>query len=551
MSDFKQAPNELGRSSYGRAYMAAAAITVVGIATSLWAFYADASWAPLPFVVAVLAAFATVGIFGYRSEETAESFFFYTRRMPPTLFKWTYVTANVGLFSSIFYSTFIAYALGPAGMVYPLVAWLLGMYWFSRNIPRLLPFFKEGASIHDFIACRYGHTERSRLVLRRITSSVTITLLWCSIAIEVKFGADIAAGMFGWASAFSAAAAIAVIGTIYTYFAGYRGATRTDFVQGLMMGLGAICLIGYSVYLMVARPVAFNENYTTLKGVFLGPTPLILPGIVVLMLLYQFCVMDMWQRCIAAAESFSDEPEEQQIARLKKATFSGAIPLFLLMFFAWYIVGLAAAATGLTDDPTAVLPALLTSLSSGGWAPFVLLLVIIGAFAGAIISTFDTYLMALTQAFMYDWYGPSRPHLRGVAKNSRNAPEAESKRFVNASRFWLAIFGISAIVVAAFQLRLLDFWVGMYSLMLALFPAVFFGIRRGPVSVRDAVSSRAAIISIVAGFLTSLTFGILGTFTTLTLGSLAFSDVGPIATLTVAFAGLAVGGIGRRRKTDA
>lgn len=513
-----------------RANWIAAALVVAGLVTSIWMYGTGSSAAIAPFLVSLLTAFLLIGISEYKSDDTPDGFFLYERKMPTRFFGWTYVASNVGLFSSIFYSIYIAHYFGPAGMLWPTLAWFTGMFWFSRSLPKLMPFLQKGQSIHEFIGHTFGRTERERLLIRRATSLVTITLLWASIAIEVKFSADLVSAMFGLSSAVTVASVVAVLATIYAYLSGYRGATRTDLAQGIMMAVGAVALAIASIYFLRDRPFVFDENYTSKRGLLLGPSWSSLAGMVALLLPYQFCVMDMWQRCIAISQANASDSPEVRIEKMRAQSFSQPAIIFLLLFICWFIVGVVTKGTGFAVDPSDVLGPLLAYLGQNGLLGFIVLIFALGAFGAAVMSTFDTFLVALVQAFMYDWYGQTRPHLRAVIQG--NSTDFDRRRFVNAARFWVGVFGLSAIVLAGVDFPLLAFWVGMYSLMLGFFPAVYLGISYPEYCARR-ISAKSAAISIFVGFLCALLCGVLGTVYGKSIAGVSFSDIGPVATLVV------------------
>jgi len=215
---------------------------------------------------------------------------------------------------------------------------------------------------------------------------------------------------------------------------------------------------------------------------------------------------------------------------------------------------MAAKWTGFETDPSQIVHATVTVLAQpSGFVDFFISLLVFGAFAGAVLTTFDSYLIALTQGFMYDWYGLMRPRLRSVARWSMKQSNAddigiteptkeEKQGFVSASRFWLGFLGISAIVIAAVEVSLIDFWVGMYSLMLGFFPAVYFAIEAKE-SARKRIGSNWVIVSILLGFSVALLGSITGTFFGVTVYGTSATNIATVASLTLAACviGIAVG----------
>lgn len=510
------------------AYILAVTIASAGLCLSIVWHVLDSHLKYVAFPASTLIAFLVIGATAYNKNETPEGYFFHNRKMPPSLFSWTFVTANVGLFSSIFYSTYIAYYFGPAGMIWPMAAWFGGMWLFAHYSRRLIPFFKTGASVHDFIGKTYGQGDIAKeTLLRRLTSTVSLSLLWCSLAIELKFASSLAASSLGIGASWLIATAIAATGTAYTYFAGYRGTVRTDRVQGLLMAMGAIALITFSIRLASQSPINVGDEYLKVTGYFIGPAPFSLIAMVVLLLPYQFCVMDMWQRCIAIAHSNPNATEDQQVQIIKRVAFRHAVLPFLLMFVAWYACGVTAKWTGLSVSPETVLFDVLAYLfNSPDTLTFLIAIIVCAAFIGAVITTFDSFLIAFTQGFMYDWWGLSRPHLRSVITSPATATADQNSNFVAASRFWLSFAGISAVAITAFQFEFISFWVGMYSLMLAFLPCVITAIIFPRFAQR--VKPVAAATSIVSGFMLALSSAIAGTLFSATAFGVSLTDIGTI-----------------------
>jgi Na+/proline symporter len=524
-----------------------AALTLLGAAISYFLYQTDSPLAPFPMLGAAFIAFLIIGATEYTSPDTPDGFFLYERRMPIGYFAWTYVAANVGLFSSIYYSLYLAHYFGPAGMLWPTLAWVVGMYWFYRCTPRVRDFFSKGQSIHEFIGTTFGRTDRERLMLRRITSSVTMTLLWASIAIEVKFGSMLIAGLAGSTSAFPIAAVIAALAATYSYLSGYRGATKTDLPQGIAIVLGAITLVLFSAYHLWTTPATLPAEYHSLSGVLIGPSWASIVGMVALLLPYQFCVMDMWQRCFAVSQEITNgKKDDRGQAREKWYLFTYPALIFCALFACWFFVATVAKATGLSETPDGVLNSLISHLAASKGAFTIVLLVSLLAFAAAMMSTFDTFLVALTQAFMYDWYGQMRPKLRTVILGAGTLEDQH--RFVNTSRFWLGIIGVSAVVLAAFDFSLISFWVGMYSLMLSFFPVVYLGVMYGEFC-RAHITASTAMASILTGFLTSLLCGVLGTFFGFQINGVSLADVNSLATLAVSSIVLSFGVVARLART--
>ena len=142
------------------------------------------------------------------------------------------------------------------------------------------------------------------------------------------------------------------------------------------------------------------------------------------------------------------------------------------------------------------------------------------------ISTVDSFLIAAVQTFMYDIYGVVIK--RGLTAKIPSFSQEEKYKFINFSRFFVVVFGISSIMIAILQFGLIQFWTSMYSLMLAFFPPVFYAIgKKNPVS---KVRGKVVLIGIVLAAFSALDLGIVGTFLT---QNPYYSNIAPFAALII------------------
>src|SRR5215213_944279 len=128
------------------------------------------------------------------SNETLSSFFLYQRQMPKREFIGTLVTTNVGFFSSVAFSCVLIVTMGIGPAVIAVVAWIVGLLWFAYYVPNMLNFFRDGSTLHEYIASSYGSTPQSRRQLRFYSSVITFLLYVASVGAEIKFTADAFSG---------------------------------------------------------------------------------------------------------------------------------------------------------------------------------------------------------------------------------------------------------------------------------------------------------------------------------------------------------------------
>lgn len=457
-----------------------------------------------------LITYLVVRVEKYKSNDTPEEFFLYGREMPEKDFIPTFVTSNIGLFSSIAFSTILAYYYGIGGMLITVGAWFLGMYLFSRAIPNLLPFLKKGSTIHEFIAEAFGETDKQKTSLRVWTSIISAILYFASVGVEVKFGADIFASSLGNFESIALAFLIAAIGIAYSYISGFKGVVSTDKIQFYLMTVMSITIILFCIIFLFNNPFSLQSEYFSFPGAVVSPDPFGLFSLFILLVLYQFCIMDMWQRCIAIVNSKDENgknySDEQIIKILKKNTFKKSIIPFAWFFAVWFLIGIVALGTGLTNDMNAILPAFLVAFDTlGNWG-FLMKGIVLAGFIAAVVSTVDTFIIATVQTIMYDIYGTKI--VPGLTEKLNTLPEIKKFRFVSISRVLIPIIGISAVVFAFTQFELLSFWTSMYSIMLAFFPPVFIGI------FKESKDYKFSFVkaSIIIGSFGALLLGLIGTW---------------------------------------
>nr|VFJ63616.1 MAG: Na+/proline symporter [Candidatus Kentron sp. FW] len=446
----------------------------------------------------------------YKKIDTPDGYFLHDRQMPSKRFVWTFVTTNIGLFSSIAFSAILAYYYGVPGMVWTVVAWFLGIYWFSKKIPEFLWFFKNGSTVHEFIAESYGTNDREKIVLRAFTAAATGLLYWASVGVEIKFGADVLAPSLGINTAAIVSLIIAAAGFTYTYLAGYRGVIYTDVIQFWTMLFGAGAIILFIFIALYSKPFSLPAAYFSLESILIGPDPFGLFSLFALLVVYQFCVMDMWQRCIAVANSpdFNSATDEQLIYHMKEVVFWKSFLPFLLFFLVWFTIGIFVLGTGITDDINNILPAFLAAFDDWGIIGIGLKSIVLLAFVSAILSTVDSFLIAATQTVMYDIYGSVIQ--KGLVSRFSSLSQASLSRFVEISRLVVLGLGISAVIFAFTQFNLMSFWVGMYSIMLSFFPAVYVQTLRG--RGKQKRNYKRVLYGILGGSFGALAISITGTF---------------------------------------
>ena len=217
---------------------------------------------------------------------------------------------------------------------------------------------------------------------------------------------------------------------------------------------------------------------------------------------------------------------------MQSLTFSKAILPFLYLFIVWFLIGIVALGTNMTDNPSLILQAFLQVAENYGRLGFAVKSVIILVFIAAAISTVSTFLMATVQTFMYDiyatWIVPD------LADRVNHLEIEKQIRFVAISRIFVALIGASGILLAYFAFDIVNFWVSMYSIMLSMLPAVILQISDKLSAFKLKVGYKRILWGIILGSTSSLLIGLLGTFTPLKEYSL--TNFCPLASLLLSFA---------------
>jgi Na+/proline symporter len=461
--------------------------------------------------VAFCVAWAVYRLPTMTGNETLKTFFLYERKMPRNEFIGTLVTTNVGFFSSVAFSTVLIVTMGIGPSVILVVAWAAGLMWFAKYIPNLLNFFRNGSTVHEYIADSYGKTPDEKRRLRFYSSVITFLLYLASVGAEIKFTSDVFSVPTGLSAGWLALA-LCIAGVIYVSISGYRGVVSTDRLRfwAILSGVFAIYLFVY--HSAKAASLSFPPNYFTLQMVTVGPAPTALLSLVVLLALYQFCVMDMWERCIAIVNSDyiqkATDPDATAVTSMRHMIAWSIVP-FVFLFGAWYGIGLLALGQNWCSDPNQIVPQLILRLQAFGASnltgAFTETLIVL-CFSAAALSTIDGFIIAAVQTVVFDWL----PSFRKAHTEWDELDEKESGRTLTVARFLVLAVGGLAVTIAYMSFGIMSFWVGMYSLMLSFFPAIFLSLCSKEGSHQR--SEFQVALSIVSGAAAALIVAVLGTF---------------------------------------
>jgi len=323
---------------------------------------------------------------------------------------------------------------------------------------------------------------------------------------------------------------LSIAGVVYVSISGYRGVVSTDRLRfwAILVGVGAIYF--FIVHSVWTNGATFTDEFLSARMLSIGPAPLALTSLVVLLALYQFCVMDMWERCIAIAKSHdfttikSGQADAGQVdggqadavqagasqasvvTGIRRMIAWSCVP-FVFLFGAWYGIGLLALGQHWADDPNQIVPLLLSRLdrfAASGLLGAGTETLIILAFTAAALSTIDGFIIAAVQTVVCDWF----PSFTKSKREWNQLDDSTASVWLVWARVLVLLVGVAAVLVAFLSFGVMSFWVGMYSLMLSFFPAVFLRVARPSFSRPHGQVSA----SILLGASFALAAAILGTF---------------------------------------
>ena len=458
------------------------------------------------------------------STDTVSSFLFYDKKLLSHEFLNTFVATNIGFFSSIIFSAAMGYSYGYSAMIWGPLTWALGLVLiiFLLKTGKLLPHLKSNVTVHSFISNRFAGTSIEKILLRILTSTISIILLFSLIIVELKALLFVISPFMPQLSPSIIISAIAIITFLYVFITGYKGVVKTDFKQLLILILGT-CSIVIAITLN-SNIVGGNKFVFSINKVFdLGFLNIL--SLFVISIPYLICTMDMWQRLIATSES---DAIDQTIIRNTVRSHIYSIIIFSMLFIIFIIMGMFTYNIDSTiNDPNRIIPVFIEYINNSGVAGFIIVSIILITILSAVLSTIDTIMITVTQSYLFDLY----PVIfkKGQFNDDINSLSSENNyKMVNISKYFIAIL---AIIVVLFQFieiaNYFNFLWSVYGLVVCMFPSIIIGI----LSTRK-YSFYSSFISILAGFLISATIGYYGTFV---LNNFDIVTIAPVIGLIVSF----------------
>jgi Na+/proline symporter len=371
--------------------------------------------------------------------------------------------------SSMYASATSGYTYGISGPIhYGLwgALMILFIYPFGRRIRAVAP---KAHTLAEVLYVRHGRSSQLMLAGSNIVGSL-ISLMSNFIAggvlISLLSPFNFTQGVF----------AVAAGVLLYTLWSGFRASVLTDFVQVVAM-LGAVAVIVPFIFFAADFPAAFEtgaSNLTAEQGNFFSSEAFMQQGApyIAAVLAYAIGNQTIAQRLFAVKES------------LIKPTFITATVGYGAMVIGVGMIGVLALYLGFEPsggDPNNIIPGM-----AAEYLPPVLLAVFFIMIVGALSSTADSDLAALSSIMMADVYG----------QNVAGKEKADPKTMLLVGRITMVLATATAVAFASLQLNILDLLVFVGALWGALVFPVLASFYWGKVTGRAFTTSVLAALAV-------------------------------------------------------
>ncbi|KAE8766054.1 sodium:solute symporter family protein [Georgenia thermotolerans] len=373
--------------------------------------------------------------------------------------------------SSMYASATSGYTYGISGPIhYGLwgALMILFIYPFGRRIRKVAP---KAHTLAEVMHARHGRSSQLMLAGSNVVGSV-ISLMSNFIA----GGALIA--LLSPLTFIQGVVIVAGGVLLYTLWSGFRASVLTDFAQVMAM-LGAVAVLVPAIFFAAGFPAAFTSgagNLTEQQGSFFSSDAFLNQGApyIAAVLAYAIGNQTIAQRLFAVRED------------LIKPTFITATIGYGAMVIGVGMLGVLALYLGMEpmgDDPNNLVPQMAAS-----FLPPILLAVFFVMIIGALSSTADSDLAALSSIVMADVYG----------QNVAGKDKANPRTMLLVGRVTMIVATAVAVAFASLQLNILDLLVFVGALWGALvFPVIasFYW---------DKVTNKAFTVAVIAALVAFL-----------------------------------------------
>jgi SSS family solute:Na+ symporter len=324
-------------------------------------------------------------------------------------YRGTFTATNITFTSSFLAVAVLAFTSG-GKVIWLILSFFIGMLLFAFLYKRTVGVWvtkHDFGSLHEFLMSRYGSASQ------KVGSLVTVIAFIGTLALEF-LGIQIILDALQPHMLNHGVVLIVFFGILagvflYTIFGGFREVVISDILQFYIIMIGLLFAIVAIAYAAIIDPSVRLSITSHVFQAFRELTPLDTPFIISMLILFlpfQFCVMDMWQRCRAARDNPS---------AIIKGTIQGAfyaiIPL-IMGALCGLVLRTEFGGTGppLTPHETNLiffngLGSLLAPLA-GGTAYFIALTALAIALIMAAVSSIDTLLNSILYTIFIDLWGP-------------------------------------------------------------------------------------------------------------------------------------------------
>lgn len=394
-----------------------------------------------------------------------------------------------------------------------MVSWITGLLLFRWLFSHTVDFFEKGHTLHEFLGSKFKSN-----MLRRLASVCTIIAFTGTLGIEF-WGIVLLLEGLGLSNVMARgllSVFIAVVTSTYTSLGGFKATVHTDHIQkyfifflGLLLILISFGAFGSLDGFGGNQRIGVLNDFFDLRNFF--SEPLFAIAMFILFVPFNFCVMDMWQRCTATSKEDRRDAIRSvgSVKTLLTFTYAFVVPIF---------IGLSARQVSPILTPSnlmEVLPYFLSICSVASIIQIFVHSIIYAGFLAALVSTADTLLINTAYTFMYDILAP----LQGLELSSLN--EAQKDHTIAIFRFWVFVFGLLAVPLIFCGLTLYQLVFAVFSSQIVLFVPILYGLLKPD---RAAVRGNGAVVSVVVGFLLAIFSVIFG----VSFGMLELVDGAPL-----------------------
>ena len=355
---------------------------------------------------------ATIGYFLYlivhvslklkKPVKTIESFFSYGEFTDSSLlFKKLEktLTATNASFTAAFLGLFYMYFISSAYAISFAFGYLIGMIIFARVfLPKIYSYLSAGIYIPELLEKKTGLK-----IIRYISSALIILSLLAFTFTEIYgFSVDFVSHEIGSSNlnSFFIAVVLLLLLSWYIVIGGYKNIVLTDSIQIIIIIIGSCAILLFAIVSFLNHGIGIEIILDGIKKDFSAASNIILiPSVFVGLGFSQLVYYENWQRLILFNKSISkfDISEKLLIKKTQNIYYTSTVYLFFLFLVPLFLGAMSKA------------------LSINSFAEFLLqssqnnltlkILLVIGTFTfiSSLLSTIDTYYLAILQAINTDF----------------------------------------------------------------------------------------------------------------------------------------------------